>query len=186
MAAVGVDPRQAVVWDIGSGSMQLVARSAADDDHLVYVGEHASQTFRNRVIESIQGRDPAQGDSPNPIDETDARQALALARTLAEAVPEAIVDRLRQGQAVVLGIGGVHLFSLRNQLGRGDRPYTRHQVEAKLKQRIGLTDAQIGGRFASTEVSNLLLVLGYMKALEIDAVLPVAVTLSDALLLSTP
>lgn len=202
VANVGIDPRRAVVWDIGGGSMQLVALdendaenhgTIANDDadgengvmsrRLYHEGQTASVRFRDRIIRDLQGRDLADTQSPNPITPEVAERALALARELAGDLPEPLAQRLRDPEATIIGIGGVHYFSIRGQLDTGDEPYTRDQVAEKLEERIGQSDEEIGGSFADTEVSNLILVLGYMQAWDIDQIQPAQATMSDGLLL---
>ena len=82
----------------------------------------------------------------------------------------------------MVGIGGVHYYSIRGQLG-ADQSYTREAVQQTLKNRLGLTDKEIDSKYASTEISNLALVLGYMDAMDIDAVFPARINLADGLLL---
>lgn len=180
-AATGIPRENAIVWNIGGGSMQMVAGDEAGR-FIRYEGHHASVTFRNRLIEEIQGRSLADTQTPNPISEAQARQARELAHRLASEIPPAISARLHRDEAVVLGIGGVHFHSIRGQLQSGDRPYTQQDIVGMLASRLGQSDEQIAHPYAATEVSNLILVLGYMESLGIDSVLPLNTTMSDGLL----
>jgi hypothetical protein len=52
------------------------------------------------------------------------------------------------------------------------------------KMKVGkLNDKEIGGRYADTEISNLILVLGFMEKLGIKEVIPVNVNLADVILI---
>lgn len=199
VANLDVEPGHVVVWDIGGGSMQVIARRSGDARHgrddtearagddmprqVYHEGRTASVRFRDRIIRDLQGRNPDETQTPNPISPQVAEAALALARELAGDLPDALAQRMRDPKASVVGIGGVHYYSIRGQLDTEDGPYTREQVAAVLENRIGQTDDQIGGPFANTEVSNLILVLGHMQAWGIEKVQPANVTISDGLLL---
>ncbi len=182
VARADLPPEQAVVWDIGSGSMQVVAVDA-NGEAVWYEGRTASVDFRDRIIRDIQGKDLTETDTPNPISPSVAREALGLARGLADGLPAPLARRLRRAETTVVGIGGVHYYSIRGQVGSEEGPYRREEVARTLKRRIGKTDEEIGGAYADTEVSNLILVLGYLEAWGIRSVLPVQATMVDALLL---
>jgi len=82
---------------------------------------------------------------------------------------------------VVIGIGGVHNQSIRKQVKKV-ASYSRENIMNVLQDRLDLTDEQIGGQYADTEVSNLILVLGFMQKLEIEEVLLADVNLTDGIL----
>jgi len=184
VAAAGIPPERAIVWDIGGGSMQISFLGAGGRP-VVYHGPHASGAFRDRVIHRIQGRDPARVDSPNPLGDRDGARAVALARELAGEVPRTITRRLTAPPPVqVLGIGGVHAYSIAGQVGAGARPYDRREVAASFARRRRMDDKALDSPYASTEVTNLALVLGFMQALGIDRVRPLRVNLADGLLVT--
>ena len=86
--------------------------------------------------------------------------------------------------SIVAGIGGIHYWSLKKSLGRKEmnRPYTLTEVEAAIKRLQSKTDIQVGGKYARTDVSNLILVKGFMKALGITQVHPYNINLSHGIL----
>lgn len=170
IAHLDPDIRRPVVWDIGGGSMQI---SWMEDGVLrTFEGKNASLTFRDQI-----SRGKA---TPNPMNAAQHQAALALARSLAQEVPPVARTAIRNADAVA-GIGGVHGISVRNQTGKKDG-YTPADLRAALEARIGWTDAQIGHPYASTDITNLILVLGYMDELEIDQVIPLQVNLADGVL----
>ena len=175
-------PDRCAVWDAGGGSMQFAVRGP--DGFRIHVSEHGSVPFRNRVIERVQGRSAERTSSPNPLTGRQIEEALALAKRLAGEIPAPVARRFRRAETTVLGIGGVHYYSVRGQLGGGKDAYTRRAVAERLKERAGATDAEIGGEYASTEVTNLILILGYMRRLGIERVEAEHVTLSDGLLVA--
>lgn len=170
-----------VVWDIGGGSMQIITRDEKGE-FLIFRGDLASVSFKDHLIKEIQGRD---ADSPNPISAQNA--AVGVMRAWLHAVtnvPPTFLEKIRNPKTVVYGIGGVHTYSVRTQIGKGTAKYTKSELTAKAQERLGLTDEQIGGKYASTEVSNLILVLGYMEALGISSVMTAKVNLADGVLVN--
>ena len=172
---------ETVVWDIGGGSMQMIAQQS--DDFLIYKGNLASVSFKKHLISAIQKKDFKKSPSPNPISKADYKVALAFAQNHAtEAVPLGFKERFKTPKTKVYGIGGVHGFSIAGQTGK--KNYTANDIKETLDKRLGLTDEKIGGKYASTEISNLILVLGYMKSLNIQSVQSLKVNLADGLLLN--
>ncbi len=66
LAVTSIQPQQAVVWDIGGGSMQLTTLSN-EGTYLVEKGKTASIPFKNDVIQKIEHKDLKATPSPNPL-----------------------------------------------------------------------------------------------------------------------
>lgn len=118
--------------------------------------------------------------SPNPISAKHAKAGTAFIEKQFADVPVEWRTLLQDPQAEVIGIGGVHAYSIKGQVGTSE--YDVQTLSDTLDQRLNLTDAKIGGNFASTEVSNLILVKGVMKTLGIQKVRAVKVNLTDGAL----
>ncbi len=173
-----VDPATSVVWDIGGGSMQFVAReNGVFVKSLVELG---SVSFKNEVLKKLRPKAPLT-DSPNPIGRSNFKTVVALAKkhALSSTTPE-MRELLTQRKAI--GIGGVHAYSLLKRL-KEERDYTDEQLETALKKRLSLSDKEIGGVYAATDVTNMALVLGYMQALKIKTVRAFNVNLTSGSLL---
>lgn len=169
-----------IVWDIGGNSMQMVMKDKAQK-YRVYRGQMASISYKNQIIEKVHRR-PADGQtSPNPIGGRNLLTALELAMNAAGDVPDEIKRFLRQAGTTVIGIGAVHNQSIRKQLG-GKTTYRRAELRKVLGKKLDLTDAQVGGPFADTDVSNLILVWGFMQKLDIAEVHLADVNLTDGIL----
>lgn len=157
VAAAGV-AKKLVVWDIGGGSMQITGR--VDNDFSVFEGDLASVSFKNRILAEVKKKKGLE--TPNPLSRKEIDKAIALAKSHAQRnVPVAVQKSITEAGGVVYGIGGVHGFSLGGQI-KNDQ-YTVEDVLVTLKEKAGKTDEQIGGKYASTEITNLALVAGYMK-----------------------
>lgn len=172
-----------VVWDIGAASQQLVWRDPGDLQLRHFHSTLASVSFRNLAIEYLE-RAPGTR-SPNPISAAEAASLRDLVvEQVADAVPDALLAVIAQG-AEVVGVGGVHGASLVNQAGlsRGDTLSRQRLLEA-LDSRLGLDDAQIGGAYADTDVTNLILVLALMDVYGIETYRATRSDLTAGVLLS--
>jgi len=164
------------VWDIGGGSMQLSFPQ-------LFEGQMASVNFKNKVLQDVLGKNPEKVNSPNPLGKH-ASKALRLAEKWArENFPQELKDTAKDKQW--LGIGGVWWHSVRKQVVLENGKITQKSLMKALKKRSLMTDAQIGGAYAATDVTNLALVLGAMKVLNIQSVTPVEASLVEGLVLSS-
>lgn len=161
---------EAVVWDIGGGSMQITTKNE------VFLGKLASVSFKDLVIKKVKHKDPKQVKSPNPLKEW--KEAITLSLNHAN---KNLSENLKTNfkKTPWMGIGGVWWHSIRSQT---KNEATLDSLRQALKQRSKLNDSQIGGSYASTDVTNLALVIGYMEALGISSVTPVKATLTQGLL----
>lgn len=182
-AVTGIPSDRLVVWDIGASTLSLSA-VGADGRVITHESPLASVTLRDRIIRRIKG-EGAEVKSPNPMSPSDVALAVRLAEEAARRpMPAAIPLRLNRASTVVVGIGPVHYFSVREQLPP-DRSYDQNGVSRALKDQTGKTDAEIGGAFPDTQVVNLALVLGTMRALNVRAVRPLDVNIAHGLLFAT-
>ena len=159
--------KKIVVWDIGGGSMQMFSMDKNKKPHR-YMGELASVTFKNMVIEVIQSKSIGEFSSPNPVGDN-REQVIALARSYSKLhVPADIKNDLKE--RVVVGVGGVHGQSIKNQLQLKDSDYTLAELDAASKLQAQKSDKELAGDYRSTDVTNLLLVQGFMEGLGIKEV----------------
>lgn len=175
------DPAHIISWDIGGGSQQIVVINEAKQPS-VYLGELASVSFKNRVLTEVKKKNLKKINSPNPLDQSQIEKAIRIAEKEAiKSVPADIKARLEQTQnTTVVGIGGVLSKSVLKQF-KNETQVTPALLRTALDQRAGYTDKKIGDAFAATEVTNLALVYGYMKALKIKSYRPMDVNLIDGL-----
>jgi exopolyphosphatase/guanosine-5'-triphosphate,3'-diphosphate pyrophosphatase len=165
-----------VVWDIGGGSQQIIAPKQ------LYLGKLASANFKQLVMQHQNKT----GLSPNPLGRMDAIRARHLARAKAEdEATQTMKEAIARADHKVYGIGGVHTGSLYGQLKLTENHnyYDQKMLLRSLLLRADLTDRQIGGRYADTDITNLALVLGFMEAFDIREVIAVPVSLSHGVLL---
>lgn len=175
---------QLLVWDIGGGSMQMTAfrQLAGQQVSDIYQGKLASVTLRDYIVSVLKNQPLTATATPNPIapffDQT-LRYVRFYART--HVSPEIKQDiKTRR----VIGIGGVHGYSILGQLPQKQNGYTLSELAALAKRQSLKGDSELSGEYRTTDVSNLLLVLGYMQALDIDRVTVVKASLLQGVLVS--
>ncbi len=175
-----IGPKNMVVWDIGGGSMQMLNQDEGKKAQK-YLGDLASVTFKNMVIEVLENKNLETTSSPNPIGDK-REQAITLARSYARIhVPADLKADIHE--RVVVGVGGVHVHSVRGQIGTKEMKYTLEELDKTAKAQAKKGDDELTGDYRSTDVTNLLLVQGFMEALGIKEVKIVNASLLQGALL---
>lgn len=162
-----------VVWDIGGGSQQISIK--AKNKVTIYKSPWASVSFKNLYLSQIKKNKYL---SPNPMGLENFNKATSSAKALARFFKmPADLEKFK----TVYGIGGVHGASLGKKLKT--KSYTKKDLRKIAKDYINKNDNEIGGKYASTDVTNIALVLGTMKALKINNVRIIKAGLVEGLLL---
>lgn len=173
-----VSPENLIVWDIGGGSMQMYAIDGKSEK--IYRGDLASVTFKNLILRKLQFKDPKMEGSPNPIGRQ-KENAIQLAKNHAYLnVPKFFKENAKTHTWV--GVGGVLSLSVQRQAAAGASEFTTEQAERALSDKVQKSNDQLTGEYKNTDVSNIALVLGYMKALGVTKVQTVEVSLSEGVL----
>lgn len=179
-----ISPENLLIWDVGAASMQMVA-GTPDGEHEIYLGKMASVGFKNHVITRIQGNSLESRTTPNPLSMDDMHKGLEFVREYArDTVPTQIRNAIRTKGMRIVGIGPVHSICIISQVGKKEGIYTQSEVREALEKRYGMTDSAIGGEFANVQITNLMLVLGFMEALGITEVIPARINMADGLLVA--
>lgn len=153
-----------VVWDIGGGSMQMIVNSKSEMHY--YFGKLASVSFKSLVIEKIKKQKAVT--SPNPLSRKEVKEALQLSKKLASTELKSI-KKYFEKDILVVGVGGVFQYSLLKQMGLKDQ-FTDKDLTKALETRTNFTDLDFKSEYASTELTNLILVKGFMDELKIKKV----------------
>lgn len=172
------DREQLIVWDIGGGSMQMY--TFQKQQPLIFEGDLASVTYKNSVIEKVKKKDPRKQPSPNPLGKG---YSAALKISEAHALKNVPAElQAKAPQAVWYGIGGVISYSVQNQTKAGASRIDQQELYNAFKERAQLKDSQIDSDYRITDVTNLGLVLGYMRSLKINEIKTVKASLGQGLL----
>lgn len=177
------DPKNVVVWDIGTGSLQITTANT-NGGLTVYMGEQmGSVAFKNYIISAVQDSDVEEIVSPNPISEEDLKIADSYARAFArKAYP--IIKQKIQSEGTVIGIGRLFYHSIR-PLAMDGALITRSGLRKFIENSLNKTDEELNHPFAHVDVTNCILTLAIMKALHIQEILPVETTTTRGLLISS-
>lgn len=170
-----IDERPVAVWDIGGGSMQIIKNNG--QQRVIYLGKLASVSFKNKLIKDFELNKKT---GPNPLGKKKAINAMGVARNYANSHAKPILGELKGYQ--VLGVGGVHFFSVRKQVKSKTSTYDQGLLLDTLLKRAKLNDKQIGTKYAKTDVTNLALVLGFMQSLSIDRIMPLKINMAHGVL----
>jgi exopolyphosphatase / guanosine-5'-triphosphate,3'-diphosphate pyrophosphatase len=176
--------RDQLVWDIGGGSMQITTSDDPSRYH-IFAGKTASKGFKDLVLNQILNRNPSEHKSPNPIGPENIEVAIKLAeRSANNEVSAEMKEQVKARKNKVLGIGGVLFDSISKRIEKTD--YTQEDLRQAILKLASMDDQALGGSpYVDSEVTNLILVLGYMKALEIPSVKALDVNLTDGLLVNS-
>lgn len=182
MALGDFDPKEAVVWDIGTGSLQITTANSSDG-LTVYMGEQmGSVAFKNYIVSTLQENDIEDVNSPNPICETDLKMADKYARSFARKAYPIIKEKIL-AKKTVIGIGRLFYHSIRPLASKGE-VITRKALRNFIESSLNKTDEELNNPFAHVDVSNCILTLAIMKALHIKEILPIETTTTLGLLIS--
>ncbi|MFZ8934393.1 MAG: hypothetical protein ACO2ZP_10890 [Bacteriovoracaceae bacterium] len=176
------DGQKVIVWDHGGGSAQLTSLGE-DYQYIIGGAQLGSETFKRMITHVLKGQNTNTIKTPNPIGKVNAVYAERFAEFYAkEFLPKPIINKAPT--SIVAGIGGIHYWSLKKSLGRKnmDKPYTILEIENAIKKLKYKTDREVGGKYAQTDVSNLILIKGFMKAMGIKQVQAYNINLSHGIL----
>lgn len=176
------NPTEAVVWDIGTGSLQITTANATQE-LTVYMGEQmGSVAFKNYIVSALQEHDLENTFSPNPMSEDDLKKADSYARAFARGAYPIIKQKI-QAQSTVVGIGRLFYHSIRPVASEGDL-ITRSGLRKFIEGSLNKTDEELNNPYAHLDVSNCILTLAIMKALHIQEIRPIETTTTRGLLIS--
>lgn len=168
-----------LVWDIGTGSMQMTAINS-NAEFSVYMGEHMGSTaFKSYITDVIQDKED-DDHSPNPISPEDLKMADSYARAFARKALPIIKDKINN-QALVIGIGRLFYHSLR-PIALQNSAITRKGLRTYINESLNKSDEELDNPFAQSDITNCILALAVMKALHIHEIVPIETTATRGIL----
>jgi len=161
------------VWDIGGSSMQITCES--EKGTKLFLGHLASVPFKNEILK-IQKSSKF---SPNPIGHEVFKLSEIKLKEEGSDIKLILGDQMKNNR--IIGIGGVHYYAVSKSVG--EKTFNRKSLKKWILKNISKNDQQLGGGdFVDTLVSNVILVYGLMKELEINEVTAAKVNLADGVL----
>jgi len=186
LALTPVKPEEAIVWDIGGGSMQFTTLSK-QGTYLIEHGKLASIPFRNAIIQNIEGKDLNTVSSPNPIDSATMDSALDFARQKALETDQFFKDKFLQEGIQVLAVGNLFNLGIHPLIDKdpvvNQKTMRQDELMEALNNLKDRSDEQlIDYSMPEVAVSNPLLVMGYMQGLDINQIEFIKVNNADGAL----
>jgi len=165
-----------VVWEIGTGSFQIIAKG--EEDYHFHMGGMGSVPFYTEILSE-------QKDDILNMDETGLQKADRLARHVARKAEKLVKEKIRgEADRNVVGIGNFFVRSL-GQYAKDPTSITRsdlrHFIRETLKNCAASEDP-----FLRSDLSNAILALGFMKALQIHKIETLDASNTEAMLTYTP
>lgn len=153
----------AILWENGGGSTQISRKTAAG--FATYNLPIGKVPMKNFLIQKIQGKDPHQTESPNPISRVEAEQAIAWVKEQFRDAPSWLSKDVE-----VIGIGAMYA-NVQKRLEKMD--FTKGELRELIDRNLGKTDEELSPNRDPTSVymvSDLLFLYGVMDALGIEEV----------------
>ncbi|MCK6596061.1 MAG: hypothetical protein L6Q33_12750 [Bacteriovoracaceae bacterium] len=115
------------------------------------------------------------------MSQKEVESATKLARKAVLQIPKSIQEKIVKDTEVV-GVGGVFQYSLLGQLKK-DGGFTLKELKNLLAKRTNLKDEDFDSKYAATELTNIILVSGFMEEMKIPEVRVRKVNLTEALVI---
>lgn len=174
-------PKESVyVWDVGGATMQFSGYEGKNFN-FASLG-FASVAMKNSIIKKVQKKNPNEISTPNPIAASQIAASKEIAAKKAQRFSRKLNPWYQARSKTVVGIGGVLRYSICGQTHCKDS-LELSQIEKALKKRAGMTDTEIGGKYASTEISNLVLISAFMQTLGLSKIRVAKADLREGVLL---
>lgn len=176
------DPEKALVWDIGTGSLQITTMNK-DNDLTVYMGEQmGSVAFKSYVVDTIQDKEIDDHSSPNPITVDHLKMADSYARSFARKAYPLIKQKINN-KGEIIGIGRLFYNSIRPLAADENGKITRKGLRKYIAASLNKTDEELNNPYAHVDVTNCILTLAIMKALHIKEITPIETTSTKGILI---
>lgn len=173
------NPQEILVWDIGTGSVQMTVMSE-EKEMIVYMGENmGSVAFMSYIIDTIQEKEGVE--TPNPLSDEDLKEADKYARSFARKAYPLIKQKI-QNEVSILGAGRLFNHSVYPLASEGG-VITRNGLRKFINDSLNKSDEELDNPYANVDVSNCILVLAIMKALHIHEIFPVETSTAKGMLI---
>ncbi len=180
LAAGGYDPQEMIVWDIGTGSLQMTTLNE-HSEFAVYMGEEmGAVAFKSYIMQEIQEKES--GSTPNPMTDDDFYFASSYARAFARKAFPLLKQKIKN-QVPVVGIGRLFNNSV-GPIGLDEGVITRSGLRHYIIAALNKADSELNNPFAHVDVTNCILTLAMMKALHIQEIHPVDTTTTKGMLIN--
>lgn len=173
-------PDDVLAWDIGTGSFQMTIED--EMKMTVFMGDVGSIPFRNYILEIVQGKKLSDDVFIHPMTVEEWALADSYARSLEIRAFPNIKEKIKLFEGKVLGIGRLFFNSIKPIAVHADR-ITRKDLRSYIRETLSKTPEELfENPYATVDLSNAILVLGFMKALHSHEVCPLDTTTTAGML----
>lgn len=172
---------QLVVWDLGGGTMELIARDPSGK-YLIDVAPTGSVGFRAEVVRKIKNENAAVILTANPMSRKQIDAAIVLAADQAKTTDSALAAKLSASGTKTVAIGALAFLQIPEK-----KPsiYTLDELKEALYAKADKTDKELGASpFVGQSITDLALTVGYMETLGIPSIYLKDISLTTGLLIS--
>lgn len=166
LAVTHGDPKQTIVWDIGTGSFQITMKHE-DGQYEVFDKGLGAVPFKNEILENIQHTDPK---NPSVMTSEEYKQAGRFARRLARQASRDAKLKIKSKDVEIVGIGRLFqnsVYPVAGEDGTITRAGLRHYVRGVMD---GSIEINPNDPYAYADFTNSIQVLEVMKALHIQEI----------------
>lgn len=178
VAAAQVPRKNAVVWEIGGGSMQITTLDDKTGNLISYGNTYGMIPFRNLLLAQIHHKTPQQTITLNPFSYNDEYKAIKLSELIAGSVPQEIKEKVSRPETQVLGTGIIGRIARIATHNPKATYVSLDQLEEALSSELTYKTDQETLRISKEiepasifiPITGLVLLIGYMKALGIKKI----------------
>lgn len=169
-----------LLWNIDPSGVSFTKYDGKN--YHVYLDSISSVGFKNMILEGLLGKSHITHKTPNPLGHKSMKKALEMIQVYSKFnTPKSFKSWAPDSE--VIGIGRIHNSDVLNLLTQDSKLYQLGAIEEAILKRKNLNDEQLNATNPSTQVSNLILVHGYMKSLGINKVTNMKINPTVGLLL---
>ncbi len=172
---------QLVVWDLGGGTMELIAREPSGK-YLIDLAPLGSVGFREEVVRKIKNQNAAVILTANPMSRKQIDAAIALAADQAKKTDSALAAKISASGTQTVAIGALAFLRVPEKT---PPDYTLDELKTALYSKADKTKKELGDSpFVGQSVTDLALTVGYMQTLGIPSIYLKDISLTSGLLIS--
>lgn len=162
-----LDLKKVLLWNIDSSGISFTRYDGKN--YHVYLDSISSEGFKNMVLEGLLGKSHITHKSPNPLGHENAKKAFEMIRVYSKFNTPRIFKSWASNLEIV-AIGRVHNSDVLSLLNQDSQLYQSGALNEAIIKRENLSDKQLNSTRSNTQITNLILVHGYMESLGIDKI----------------
>lgn len=158
------DPEKIVVWDIGAGSFQITLQ---EDSEVVVMKAPWGVLPVQKLISSVQGKDPFQSAAINPLGKIEFEKTVSFLLEKLPSLSDSVIQKLSKEDTVLVGIGAHPNF-----VRVDGEVYSVESLEKAILENLGKSEMELNNQTTSGSfiMSDCILVYAAMKLYGFDGI----------------